>query len=109
MTRLNRYHSRLMLTVLVSAHVTPESTAAFIAASLENARASRLEPGVAQFDLLQDEHDATRFVLIETYRTADAVAAHKTTTHYATWRDTVAPMMAEPRRGDRYRFITNDA
>lgn len=95
-----------MLTVLVTVQVSPETVAEFIAATAENARASRLEPGVAQFDVLQDESDSTKFVLIETYRTADAPAEHKATAHYATWRDTVAPMMATPRRGDRYRFIT---
>ena len=41
---------------------------------------------------------ATRFVLIEVYRTPEAAAAHKETAHYAKWRDTVEPMMAEPRR-----------
>lgn len=96
-----------MLTVLVHIQVAPNAVVPFIEASLANAAASRLEPGVAQFDLLQDEHDQTRFVLIETYKTEEAPAAHKATAHYAKWRDTVAPMMAQPRRGDRYRFITN--
>jgi len=27
---------------------------------------------------------------------------HKKTAHYATWRDIVAPMMAEPRRALKY-------
>ena len=95
-----------MLTVLVTVHVFPESVSAFLAATLKNASASRREFGVAQFDVLQDENDSTKFVLIETYRTAEAPTAHKATAHYAEWRDTVAPMMASPRRGDRYRFIT---
>ena len=97
-----------MLTVLVTVHVTPESVADFLAATMNNALASRREPGIAQFDVLQDEAEPTKFVLIETYRTSEAPAAHKATAHYATWRDTVAPMMATPRRGDRYRFMTID-
>ena len=60
------------------------------------------EPGVARFDVIQDPEDPTRFVLIEVYRTAEAPAAHKETAHYLTWRDTVAPMMAEPRTSRKY-------
>jgi quinol monooxygenase YgiN len=91
-----------MLTVLVHVRVKPESVEAFKAATLANARASRHEPGVARFDVLQQQDDPTRFVLIETYRTPDAPAQHKATAHYATWRDTVAPLMAEPRHSVKY-------
>lgn len=86
-----------MLIVHVHVHVKPEHVAAFQAATLANARASLREPGIARFDVLQQADDPTRFILVEAYRTPDAPAAHKATAHYATWRDTVAPMMAEPR------------
>jgi len=86
-----------MLVVHVHVHVKPESVEAFKAASLENARLSVREPGIARFDVLQQAGDPTRFVLVEVYRTPAAPAAHKETAHYALWRDTVAPMMAEPR------------
>jgi quinol monooxygenase YgiN len=91
-----------MLIVLVHVQVKPDSIEAFRQASLENARLSRQEPGIAQFDVLQQQDDPTRFVLIEAYRTADAPAAHKVTAHYATWRDTVAGMMAAPRTSVKY-------
>ena len=86
-----------LLVVLVDCHVRAENVDAFQAATLANATESLKEPGVARFDVLQDREDRTRFVLVEIYRNADAPAAHKATAHYATWRDTVAPMMAEPR------------
>ena len=86
-----------MLVVLVHVHVKPECVAAFKAATLENARNSVKEPGIARFDVLQQAGDPVRFILVEVYRTPEAAGAHKETTHYATWRDTVAPMMAEPR------------
>jgi len=91
-----------MLIVLVHIHVKADCVEAFKAASLENARHSRQEPGIAQFDVLQQQDDPTRFVLIEAYRTADAPAAHKETAHYAAWRDTATPMMAEPRFSVKY-------
>lgn len=91
-----------MLTVLVYVHVKADCVDAFRTASLANASASRQEPGIAQFDVLQQHDDPTRFVLIESYRTPDAPAKHKETAHYATWRDTVAGMMAEPRTSTKY-------
>ena len=86
-----------MLVVHVQVHVKPEMVDAFKQASLANARESIKEPGIARFDVVQQQDDPTRFVLVEAYRTAEAPAAHKETRHYAAWRDAVANMMAEPR------------
>lgn len=91
-----------LLIVHVHVHVLPEVVEAFRAATLENARASVKEPGIARFDVIQSRDDPTRFVLVEVYRTSEATAAHKQTAHYATWRDAVAPMMAEPRTSTKY-------
>jgi quinol monooxygenase YgiN len=55
--------------------------------------------------VVQSLEDPARFVLVEAYRTEDAAGAHKETEHYATWRDTVADLMAEPRSSQRYRDI----
>ncbi|MEJ5238905.1 putative quinol monooxygenase [Limisphaera sp. VF-2] len=92
-----------MLVVHVHVQVKPECMQAFLDATLANARESLKEPGVARFDVLQQEDDPTRFVLVEVYRSAEAPAAHKATPHYAAWRDAVAPMMAVPRNSVRYR------
>jgi quinol monooxygenase YgiN len=94
-----------MLIVHVHVTVVPHGVDAFREASLANARESVKEPGVARFDVIQQEDDPTRWELIEIYRTPDAAAAHKATAHYATWRDTVAPLMAEPRSSTKYRAI----
>jgi quinol monooxygenase YgiN len=91
-----------LIVVHVHARVKPDAVEAFRAASLENARDSLHEPGVARFDVVQSTEDPTRFVLVEVYRTADAPAAHKATVHYARWRDAVADLMAEPRTAARY-------
>jgi (4S)-4-hydroxy-5-phosphonooxypentane-2,3-dione isomerase len=94
-----------MLVVHVQVRVKPECVEAFKAASLANAAASVREPGIARFDVVQQEDDPTRFVLVEVYRTAAAPAAHKETAHYATWRDAVAPMMAEPPQSVKYTNV----
>ena len=92
-----------MLIVQVFVHVRPDSVDAFLTATLDNARHSVLEPGVVRFDVVQQENDPTLFSLIEIYRDGNAPAAHKETAHYARWRDTVEPMMAEPRSSTKYR------
>jgi autoinducer 2-degrading protein len=91
-----------MLIVHVHVHVKPDCVQAFCSASLENARQSVQEPGIARFDVIQQNDDPTRFVLVEVYRTADDPGRHKETAHYQTWRDAVADMMAEPRSSVKF-------
>jgi quinol monooxygenase YgiN len=97
------------LAVFVHVHVLPDAVDAFRAASLANAAASIREPGVVRFDLVQETGDPTRFVLIEVYRDTDGAAAHKQTSHYQAWRDTVAAMMAEPRAAKSYATVSPSA
>ncbi|MBM3840023.1 MAG: antibiotic biosynthesis monooxygenase [Verrucomicrobia bacterium] len=97
-----------MLIVHVDVRVKPDQVAAFKAATLENARHSVQEPGIARFDVIQRQDDPARFVLVEVYRTDDAPAKHKETAHYAKWRDTVAPMMAEPRTSVKFINVFPD-
>ena len=94
-----------MLIFHVHVHVKKECVNAFKQATLENARNSVKEQGIARFDVVQQADDPTRFVLVEVYRTDDAPAKHKETAHYAKWRDTVAPMMAEPRMSVRFTNV----
>ena len=94
-----------MIIVHVHVHVKPESVEAFKEASAENARNSVQEAGIARFDVVQQNDDPTRFLLVEVYRTAAAPAAHKEMAHYQKWRDTVADMMAEPRTSVKYTNI----
>jgi len=91
-----------MLIVHVHVHVRPESIEAFREATVENARNSVREPGIARFDVIQQSGEPARFILVEVYRSAQAAADHKETAHYAKWRDTVAPMMAEPRASVKF-------
>ena len=94
-----------MLIVHVFVHVKPDQVGAFKAATLENARNSVQEPGIARFDVIQQQDDPARFVLVEVYRTPQDPARHKETAHYQKWRDTVAEMMAEPRSSIKYANV----
>ena len=94
-----------MFIVHVFVHVKPDQVEAFKEASVENATNSLREAGVARFDVIQQQDDPTRFVLVEVYRTPEDPARHKETAHYLKWRDGVAAMMAEPRSNIKYAAV----
>jgi (4S)-4-hydroxy-5-phosphonooxypentane-2,3-dione isomerase len=94
-----------MYAVCVHVCVKKENRDDFIAASVENAKATLAEPGNLRFDVVQQTDDPNRFVLYEVYRDESGMDAHKETPHYAKWRDTVAPWMAEPRRGVKHQSL----
>jgi len=91
-----------MLVVHVFVQVKPDCIEAFKAASLENAGSSLQEQGVVRFDVVQQQDDPCRFVLVEVYRTDEDPLRHKETAHYQRWRDAVAEMMAAPRNSVNY-------
>jgi quinol monooxygenase YgiN len=97
-----------MLIVHVFVHVKPNQVEAFRTATLENAINSIQEPGIARFDVIQQQDEPTRFVLVEVYRTSEDPGRHKETSHYQKWRDTVAEMMAEPRTSVKYTNVFPD-
>jgi autoinducer 2-degrading protein len=94
-----------MHVTLVHVHVKPQHVEDFIAATRLNHLASVQEAGNRRFDVLQSPEDPSRFVLYEAYVSAEDAAAHKQTTHYLTWRDTVADWMATPRQGVSYNGL----
>jgi (4S)-4-hydroxy-5-phosphonooxypentane-2,3-dione isomerase len=94
-----------MLVIHVHVHVKPECVEAFKQATIANGNESLKEPGVARFDMVQQQDDPTRFVLVEAYRSNDAPAKHKETPHYQTWRDAVASLMAEPRSSIKFSSV----
>jgi autoinducer 2-degrading protein len=98
----------MMLVVHVHVHVKPEYVEAFSRATIENARNSVQEPGIARFDVVQQADETTRFVLVEVYRTPEDTVRHKETAHYRAWRDAVAEMMAEPRTSVKYANVFPD-
>lgn len=94
-----------MYVVCVTVFVKPESTDAFVEATLDNARNTRKEPGNVRFDVLRAEEDPNRFFLYEVYRDKEGFASHQQTPHYLRWRSAVADMMAQPRQGVRHHSV----
>jgi autoinducer 2-degrading protein len=94
-----------MIVTCVHVHVNPEAVPEFIKASVANHKESIKEPGNLRFDFVQQTDDPCRFMLYEAYVSEEAAAAHKTTSHYLKWRDTVQEMMAEPRKAVKYNIL----
>ena len=94
-----------MYIVHVFVQVKEDRIEDFKKATVENAKNSVKENGIARFDVIQQQDDPSRFVLAEVYRTTADPAKHKETAHYKKWRETVANMMAEPRSAIKYDNI----
>ncbi len=90
-----------MLVQVVHLEVKPDKLEAFLAEATANLRASRLEPGVKQFDLLQQADSPTKFMLYEVYENETALEAHRLTPHFKHWVEHGVPLLA----GDRLRTI----
>jgi autoinducer 2-degrading protein len=97
-----------MYIVHVSIHVKGDRIGEFKAVSLDNAKHSVEEQGVARFDVIQETENPTRFLLVEVYRSQEAAAEHKKTAHYERWRVAVEPLLAEPRTRIFYTNVFPD-
>lgn len=94
-----------MIVTCVYVHVKEEAVGEFIRATTANHLESVKEPGNLRFDLVQQADDPTRFMIYEAYESDEASAAHKNTPHYLAWREEVADMMAEARKGVKYNIL----
>ena len=90
-----------MYVVVVNVSVKPEAVASFIEATKANHLGTRTEPDNLRFDVLRRVDDPNRFVFYEVYSNEEGFAAHQRTAHYATWKEAVTPMMAEPRAAQK--------
>lgn len=98
-----------MIVRVIHVYVVEDSVDAFRKATVANHRASVREPGVLRFDVLQDEDDPGHFVLYEVYRSQEATEAHKATDHYASWKQTVGPMMAKARERAEFSVVAPES
>jgi len=60
------------------------------AISAQGAASLEREPGCLRFDVCVDADDPNRFLLYEVYEDEAALEAHRTTPHFAVWREAAA-------------------
>ena len=94
-----------MIVTCVYVNVKPDAVDRFIDATTSNHLESVREYGNLRFDLIQQTDDPCRFMIYEAYESEEAAAAHKNTSHYLDWRESVKDLMAEPRNGIKYNII----
>ncbi len=92
-----------MIAQVVYLEVIPEKIYLFLAEVAANARASRQEPGVTQFDLLQQADAPHKFMLFEVYQNAEALESHRRTIHFRHWLEHGVPLLT----GERVRVLYN--
>lgn len=102
-----------MYVVCVPVKILPGQGAAFLEAARLNHEGTRQEPGNVRFDVLRAASAAAPgepelFFLYEVYQTEADFASHQQTAHYFAFRDTVAPLQAEPRKSARYHSMFPD-
>jgi quinol monooxygenase YgiN len=94
-----------MQIVNVYVHVKKEYIQDFITVTVEHAFNGNQEPGITRFDLIQEQSNPQKFMLVEVYKDVNAPAAHIETDHYKKWRDTVEPMMAGRRSQIKFAAV----
>jgi len=94
-----------MITYIVNLQIKPDYISEFIEMTEKNVKNSRKEPGIIQFDLLQQSDASDQFVLYEVYSDGKDQLAHRETDHYKKWKEAVEIMMAAPRKGIRYEAL----
>ena len=53
---------------------------------------SRCEPGNLRWDLWQDQHDETTFIIDELYRDPESVQAHRATPHFQNYASRITEL-----------------
>ena len=96
-----------LLSVHVSGVITPgqSNSDKFYSNTLQNAKNSILEKGVSRFDVLNRIDNNDEFLLVEVYNSETGPADHKLTSHYNSWRENVASLMANPRSASKYTTL----
>jgi len=94
-----------MIVTCVYVKVKPGTEERFIEETTLNHLESVKETGNFRFDLIREADNPSSFMIYEAYESEESAAAHKSTSHYLRWRDAVAEMMAEPRKGVRYKMV----
>jgi autoinducer 2-degrading protein len=94
-----------MLVYCVEVYVKKGYEDDFIRETEKNHSATVKEPGNIRFDLCRSAEEPGLFFLYEVYWDEKAVSKHKETSHYAEWREAVAPWMAKPRLGRKFNSV----
>ena len=84
--------------LIVHLRMKPETADTFMKMLMENAIASRQEPGCRQFEVLVDPQDRLKLALFEIYQDEAAFEAHQQTAHFRRYLAEAVPLLAARER-----------
>ena len=87
-----------MFVLVVNIRIKPENVDRWMPMALENARASRKEPGCRQFEVLFDPNERTKVMLFEIYDDEKAFETHQQTAHFKKYLADAVPLLASRER-----------
>ena len=95
-----------MFVAAVHVFVKPESLDDFMELIRMDQEGSLAEPGCVRFDVVRSNEDPNEFLIWEVYLDDDAAAFHKTTPHYAAFKEQMPAMASKDRYADRYEGLS---
>ncbi len=95
-----------MVVTVSSYKILPEKVQEFLEISSELSKQSLKEKGVLRFDLLQNDGDDGRIMIIEAYESESFRKAHLETPHFVNWRRTVPEMFSQGTTTVHYKPIS---
>ena len=95
-----------MFVAAVHVFVKPESLDDFMDLILMDQEGTLAETGCVRFDIVRSTDDPTEFLIWEVYLDEEAAAFHKTTPHYAAFKERMPALASKDRFADRYDGVS---
>lgn len=93
------------LAVHVKAQVIPSHETTFYATALQASHSMLPLKGVLRYDILRNNEDPTKFLLVKVFDDVHCLDEHKTTQFYKDWTDKAEPLMQGARITARFNTL----
>jgi autoinducer 2-degrading protein len=95
-----------MFVAAVHVFVKPEAMDDFMELIRLDQEGTLAEPGCVRFDVVRSVDDPNEFLIWEVYLDEEAAAFHKTTPHYAEFKEKMPALASKDRYADRYEGVS---
>ena len=95
-----------MFVAAVHIFVKPEAVDDFMELIELDQEGTLAEPGCVRFDVVRSVDDPNEFLIWEVYLDEEAAAFHKTTPHYAEFKERMPALASKDRYADRYEGVS---
>ena len=95
-----------MFVAAVHVFVKPEAMDDFMELIRLDQEGTLAEPGCVRFDVVRSVDDPNEYLIWEVYLDDEAAAFHKTTPHYAEFKERMPSLASKDRYADRYDGVS---